>query len=496
MLVSGCWSPPAGRWATRNRQPATRIAGKRYGMPRPWVLAMAGAWLGGCLVGWGQASHALSLDDALTCAVEHSAELKIARLEIERMVHRLRRVRVKYYPGFTIEGSAPDYRDITQTGRSPESFTAQDLSYSLTLREHLPGNMELTAQATRTMNNLAKRVERLQLEFSKELIHRDPVARQMALAKAKVSLEEESFAQIQREFTYRVHVAYYGFLQARHMFKNNQARFKSDQRLDEESRRKYKAGIIARYHLLDYQRDYSRSEIGRLRKETAFQHARNELSLLLHEDATVKLGFRDVKDAVFKEAEWDAKAMLVAAMSNSLAVAQIQYALFANEENVRYLKNRLWPSLTVRAGAQWDGSDNVYNDVQSETTAYCAGLNLVMPLFADRAGTRLDIAVEQAGEAIGRLELTELFRRLKMGIRNDLLDLRELYRRYQLARTIEKISSEDYDLSKKRFDAGAIRSWDMIRSKNAHYDGRDQAVGAKYAVLRKMARMERDYPVR
>ena len=187
--------------------------------------------------------------------------------------------------------------------------------------------------------------------------------------------------------------------------------------------------------------------------------------------------------------------MIDARLRSELRIAQLRFSLFSNDENLRYLKNSLLPSVRLRAGADWFNSrDNTGSTADFESRELSAGVLFTFPLFRNSFQKANSIEMEKLGREINEITLTDRFRELVVNVRDDLSAINELRERHKIAQRIEKISTRDYELAKLRFDVGNVGSWDMIRSKNEYFGSLDDLISLRYSLLRKLAALERDYP--
>jgi outer membrane protein TolC len=120
---------------------------------------------------------------------------------------------------------------------------------------------------------------------------------------------------------------------------------------------------------------------------------------------------------------------------------------------------------------------------------------VTIPLFGSTFEKWNSLRLEELDRAINEAQIDALFRDQVVKVRNILLTLAEIRARLDIARDIEKIAARDFDISRLRFELGSVGSFDMIRTKNEYYSAQDEITILRYALLRRLAEIERDYPL-
>lgn len=442
-----------------------------------------------------------SMNDVLAKSAEASVDLKTAQLEMEKMIKQVQRVNTGYLPSFKIDAVAPDYRKIKLQGddvaANQQNMEFTQATGAITMTEHTPTNTDITVRGSRSISSTSALVsDRLRIQVEQEVVRKDTVAKSASIAEQLVELQKVTNRSIHRTFVNQVKRAYYNYLEARDLYNNTRQRYRDDVQLNSESAQKYTSGIIAEYNRLDYQRDFQQSASRMVSRETTYLLTRKELFYILHETDNPKIDFEDLSENGIDNIELRPADMLQAALTQSLDVANLNYALFSNRLNVSYLRDQLLPSVKFRAGTEWgNNSNDIFDDNARKSTEYFAGVGLIMPFFAETFATNYSIQIENAEMKINELNLQERFRYYKKELQRDIINLENAYRRYRISRNIANIATKDYDLSRKRFEVGAISSWDMIRSKNEYYNSLDELSSLRFEVLRQLADIERDYPL-
>lgn len=494
-------------------------------------LPVVGDYGGGDIPGKKVSGVSMNLDQTLSQAIRVSPDLKTAKLEVERMMRRLYGVKLKYYPEFNVAVEAPRIFDYvvdqqgdppstqrtsttTKTGPTGQTTTTtqttttvsnnQDFTYrttepgvSLAYLQHLPTNTDLGAKYGHDVSSRGVLSDRLALEFSQELVRKDPIWLQKTLVEKQVWLEKQAQASVDRAFCYQVKSAYYSMVESMLLLENANTRFGKDEEFAKESEKKYQAGIIAEYSLLDYRRDFEQSRSRMVQRRSIHDQARNNLLYLLQMPFDSRVTFQDVPEPDINPKLCDMRRMIDSGIRSALQIAQLRFNLFSNEENLSYIRNSLLPSVRLKAGASWwqtigDAELNPVPELQGRDLS--AGLLISMPLFGDQFDKANNIMLERLDRTINETQIEDQFRETAKNVRNMLLSIGDLKERHEIAKRILETSTRDFELSKLRFEVGSIGSWDMIRSKNEYFSALDDLVTLRYALLRRLAEVERDYP--
>lgn len=465
--------------------------------PLPAVEVFEQGKLKAAVRGTNVVLRSMSLPQVLARATEVSPDLKTAKLEIDRMTGQLNGVRMKYYPEFVLKSEFPRRQRFYEKrdGVMYLDRSDSDPVFGVQMQEHLPSNTDINAAYSTDTTIRGIRGEELSIEFSQELLRKDPIWKEHSVFTKLLWLEREAAAAVDREFHYQIKSAYYAVVEATLLLANAEERYKQDKLYAEESEKKFTAGIIAEYMVLDYRRDYEQSQSRLVVRRSALDRARNELLYLLQLpfDSTVR--FLEVSEPGVDLRQIDRVRMIDARMRSELRIAQLRFNLFSNAENLSYLKNSLLPSVRLRAGGDWFNShDKAGTTADIESRELSAGVLVTFPLFRDTFTKANNITLEKIDREINEITLTDRFRELVRDVRNDLTAVADLCERHEIAERIHKISNRDYELARLRFEVGNVGSWDMIRSKNEYFGALDDLITLRYALLRRLAAMERDYP--
>lgn len=432
------------------------------------------------------------LEEALAEAVEKSTDLKTARLELSSMIENVNRARYQYIPDFSIEVS-PTYSERKYETTTTREIKGTEWEGNATLKQHLPSNIDITGKAQRNHNDNGYEVDTLSLTVSKEVLRPDSVSRVLSLARLQLDLNRVAQEQTRRSFIYEFKNSYYNYLKEWLIYLNSRVKFQDNRRLNNESQRKYDAGIIAQYQLLDYDRDFTEAELALASDERSWKTARNRLLTLLQRSLNDDVQFRPIED-IPTGMEWDAAAMLDTAMHISLDVARLNTSLMSSEVNLDYYRRHLRPSLSLFASGSREFTDMTGTD--RDETMWSTGIQLMAPFFQSRFIDHSQMRTQQNSIEISTLELEERFRYYQRQVADDLLQLQDLHQRYELSRKQFRIAFADYELGKLRFENGTIGSWDMIRNKNNFFRANETCIQLQYQLLQHMAKLERDYPVK
>ena len=444
----------------------------------------------------------MDLAAALERARAVSPELAAAQLEVDRMMSRLFGVRVKYYPEFQVQLQAPrifDYEAREEGVDEPKfQYRTTEPGIEATLKQKLPTNTELSAGYDHDISRGGLLSDRLGLVFSQEFVRKDPLWLQESLVKKQIWLKKTAQTSVAREFDYRLKNAFFSVIEAEMILVSAQRRYDQDVQFVAESEDKFRSGVIAEYSLLDYRRDMKTSESRLVTRKAARDRARSDLASLLQIPYGEPLPLKEPPDPVIDNALCDPKRMVESGMRHEIQIAQIRYNMFANAENADYIRNSLLPSVRFEARADVYSTvgDGIFNTAQPvEGRDLSAALLVTIPLFGSTFEKWNALRLEEIDRAINETQIDALFRRHVLKVRNILLSLDEIRARIAIALDIEKLAAQEFDISRLRFELGSVGSFDMIRTKNEYYNAQDELTSLRFALLRRIAEIERDYPM-
>lgn len=439
-------------------------------------------------------TRSISLAEFLQEAEEKSNQLEIAKLNLRKMINNVDRVLYRYLPRVQFLLDGPKYITVNQEGRSPESFEDVQYNGSLDYRQSLPFNIDTSARYTKSINNLARATERLNFEIGKDLLRKDPIQRDLTLTRQRRLLSEISYQQTVLNFRHESRLAYYRLLEAKLLYENEEERFKTDELFQKENEQKFSAGIISEFQLIDFQREFKQSLRRRASAKNNYLNAISEIAFILQ--------LEDMPDWEYQNVDLEIDGLRIpspgklieAAIARNFDLANLRNALFSNEVNLQFLENQRLPELRLYANATFDYSDNNFNTNRVESEAYEFGLRLNVPLFGDRFIQHSDILELRYDQEISELNLDQRLLFFKNEIRKDLLSLSQLIYNYTVTKDITVLLERDFILSKERLNLGDIDSFSLLRVKNQYFNALNDHERAKFAILRQLSQMERDYP--
>ncbi|MBN8218065.1 MAG: TolC family protein [Spirochaetes bacterium] len=478
------------------------------------------------------AAEPLSFEKLLALSVTNNLSVRIAQRDLDNIILNLKQIDLQYVPRLTLTLDAPQISTMTDYARSNTFAQAPQFDGSLVLTEKIPSfapKLPYHAEASVSYNlsriqattngdltNQDKWNMGLALGLTVTLWREDTSVRDRDLQKERLRLTRLSQAQVYRQFAYDLRQAYYGFCNERETVENERRRLSGDRESIEVARQKFKAGIIAEYSLIDYEVDFRRSEVRLSDSERAWGEKNWNLYYVLYRPKDSLGEIATVDESLITNLAVDPALFLAWALSNSLDLANLQFALFQNQQTLRTAELNLWPKLSVSAGVGWGSTNTVNwtngfsgpaatrtwtgslpaNPVQNSPLGLNLSANLVAPLFTDWWITRNQLQIARNSREQLKLQIEDRVRTLGYRIRVDLLDLENQYFRFRKAQENFALLRKNFELSRQRFEVGVISSWEMITTKNAYYDNFNAFIDAKYAYLSRLAQMERDYGVK
>lgn len=448
-----------------------------------------------------QAHGPMTVQAAIARARAVSPELATARLEVDRMMARLFGIRIKYYPEFQVQLQAPRVFDYNAReeglNESKFQYRTTEPGFEASLKQKLPSNTELSADYNHDISRAGLLSDRLSLVFSQEFVRKDPLWLQESLAEKQIWLKKTAQASVDREFEYRVKNTFYSVLEAELIAANAERRYEQDEKFAAESEDKFRSGVIAEYSLLDYQRDLKVSESRLVARKASLDLARSEFASLLQIPYGAPVSLVEPSDPVINGSLFDPRRMVESGMRHELRIAQVRYNMLANAENADYIRNTLLPSVRFEARGDLYRTigDGVFNTSQPvEGRDLSAALLVTFPLFGSTFEKWNNLRLEEIDRSINENQIDSLFRQEVRDVRNALISLNEIQARHSVAKDIEKLAAREFEISRLRFELGSVGSFDVIRSKNEYFNALDELTTLRYALLRRLAEIERDYP--
>lgn len=461
---------------------------------------------------WGET---ITFEQAWQEARRKSPNLLISKRDMSNAVLSLKNAELQFLPKLTLTLDAPQMTANTNLASNQALWQPPQFDFGVDLTQKIPGNgvvslgydLALIRAYTNRFGtnnpqthgtNTERLAGMLRLSVSFTPTREDTAARDRRLAKIRQDLARVSEAQVERSFLYDVKAAYLAWCNRLETVANERRRLSGDRQQIEVARQKFKAGIIAEYTMLDYQVEFHRSEVRLSNAERDLSERQYNFEYTLNRSEQPGLIPTPPADTASEIPNWDRKAMLTWALSNSIDVANLQLSLAQNEEALRTAKWALWPKVTFGAAANLGETNNLWNP--STTTAaqnlYGSleiGAQISMPFFTEALMNRNALRSTENDRERLKLVLSDRVRGLANRLRIDFLNLSADDFRYRRARDNYALLEKDFELSRQRFELGAISSWETIDIKNRFYDNLNARIDARYGMLIRFAAMERDY---
>ncbi|OHD57957.1 MAG: hypothetical protein A2096_15375 [Spirochaetes bacterium GWF1_41_5] len=354
-------------------------------------------------------------------------------------------------------------------------------------------SLDYSINYTNRIEKLEQLVQKIGIFYRQEIFSLPAETRTIILQKKKLFYLNLSTGSIINNFAYNVKTAYFNNLREKHILSNNSVMYSGDEEIIKAAEIKFKSGIIPEYALLDYQADFFRSRAQYFNSKQNYLSAQRMLYFYLNEDPETAIQFEDEDISSRTNTVFDIARMIENALKYDQNTADMNFAIFSSSRNIKFIQENLRPAASLQASADWNYTTNYTRSNALQGISMGASLELGYSFLSDSFINYLKIKNEKTAIAREKLRLEERLRFFKKKITDDLSSLEAALFLYNNALERYNYIMRDYEISKQRFDLGAINSWDMIQSKNRYFDAVNAFISAKYNYLLLYERINKDY---
>lgn len=449
----------------------------------------------------------LSLEEALSIALEQSFEARTLRLDLRRAEQNAKAARGRFRTFADLQLQTPTYdqrffeKPVPGEPSVFEQTESLEWESNLSVNQPLPTNGLLTLTGSlrllQSETYLESQDERfddnrlfttLRLGFSQPLF----VPNDLALGRERAELELDrahlAFTRTQLDVVYRVTDAFFSLFRAQQQLEITRAARDQQRASSELAQRKYRAGLIPEVEALQMEVDLARSESDLLQAEGALERASDSFLL------TVGL---DLAELVRASATVSVPEVVV---DENFALA---HALEHRNELEESVIDRRLAEITLRqtdarrtirgdlrafydisgisddelreSGAVGDLLDSSFDDLRERPDNKGVSFSLDIPLW-DSGVNGAEVAAARASLERQVLDAEQSERRVVQQVKSTLARLRESRQRLDVLQRSESVAARSYEISRARFDNGEITSQDLALD-------RDRLVQARLATL-------------
>lgn len=449
----------------------------------------------------------LSLEQALSIALEQSFEARALRLDLTRAEQNAKAARGRFRTNADLDLQTPTYDQRFFEKPVPGEPSVFEQTESLQWEGRLSVNQPLPTDGALSLTGSLRLFQSetyleaddarfddnrlfttLRLGLSQPLF----VPNELALGRERAELELDRaqlrYTRTQLDVVYNVTDAFFTLFRAQQQLEIARAARDQQQASSELAQRKFRSGLIPEVEALQMEVDLARSESELLQAEGSLARARDSFLL------TVGL---DLAETVVAEAtvsvpqvEVDESFALTHALAHRNELAESVIDLRLAEISLRQIDARRAIRGDLRAfydisgisddqlresGAVGDLLDSSFDDLRERPDNKGVSLSLNIPLW-DSGVNGAEVAAARASLERQELDAAESERRVTQQVRSTLARLRESRQRLDVLQRSETVAERSYEISRARFDNGDITSQDLALD-------RDRLVQARLATL-------------
>ncbi len=376
----------------------------------------------------------MSLEDAVSYALEHNYDVRVAGISKEAEQNLADRGNAGFLPSVYIDGNAEyllQNTNITFAGDGLEPIQADGaqtinfngaaiVSYTLYnggRRVHLLRSLEAGSEDARLREKLA--MESTSLQVAQRYLEALRLSDALAIAEEAVTLSLER---------------------------------------DQRARENYQYGIFTRLQLLNAEVDLRSDSIALASATLELKNALRELKLAMGMDASVPLN----PDSTLRmEARLDRNELLNQASLRNTAYMRARNEVFRAGEDLKTLKADLYPTLSTQGGYRYNYSDYEANFLRTqENYGWNAGLNLRFYLF-DGGRVRRNIDNARLNVAMAEVEEARTLHEVNTFVNNAYDSYLTSIELLALSKRNLNLAKANYERSKEAFGSGQITGTEL-----------------------------------
>ena len=449
----------------------------------------------------------LTLDDALSLALEQSYEARSLRLELLRAEQNAAAARGRFRTFADLTLQVPNYDQRFSEKPVPGAPSVFDQTEALQWESRLSLNQPLPTDGLLSLEGSLRLLQTetflpqddirfddnrffSTLRFSLRQPLLVPNELQLGRERAELALESArlEYTRTELDVVYRVTDAFYALVAAQRRLEIAEGGFERQREAADLARRKFEAGLVPEVEALQMQVDLAGSERDLLRARTTLERARDDLRLAVGLDLV-----REVEAAAGIEVprvEIDEDFALRHALEHATRLRQDQINRRLAEMTMEETDARRSVRGDLRAfydisGISDDdlrGSDNLrelldssLDDLRERPQNKGISLALTVPLW-DSGVNAAEVAAARAQLDRRVLDAQENRRRLETTVRATLARVREARQSLDVSMRSEEVARRSYEISRARYDNGEITSQDLALD-------RDRLLNAQVATL-------------
>lgn len=392
----------------------------------------------------------LSVAEAVAIAEQNAPTLKIAATRVEKARQQAAAARALLGPSLTATGTYQRYQ------KAPFSSFGGDLD-SKTMQVTLSLPLDVAG-----VNGM--------------------VARSAA---ANVLVAESDLAAERNRLRNQVRTEYFQVVQAMWVMRVREQSLSYNRAALEVARRRWEAGEIARFDVLQFETDTQRAEAALIAAVNQYRIAKNGLNNTM--GRPIETDFEPVEVEELPTVSFEAQPYIAAALSTRpelAASASRQIVL----RDVRQAERRgLLPSLQLSAIYDRNlGTDSPFSPID-QTTARAV---VNVPLY-DSGATQARVKAARQDEEQNRLQDEQLRLAIQLDVRQALTRLQSAHEQLVATKKTVELATEALRIARVRYDAGEAIQLEVSSAERALTEARTSEASARYDYLVAYAALQR-----
>ena len=439
----------------------------------------------------------LSLEEAITIALERSYEMKSLRLSLAQSEQNLIAARGRFKTNADLSIEAPNWNEtvseIAVAGSLPVFNTTGFTRYQGTfdINQPLPtdGKFTLRSQAyhrdvSTYRQDLDDDIKRSEVYSSVSLRFTQPLFAinqlKLGLKNANLSYERttQRFRRSELDIVYNVTQSFFALYQATRRHEISRDNLNQQQELFDLARKKYEAGLIPEVEALQMEVDLAESRDALLSAEGSLQRMEDSFKQLIGLKLTDAVSVRT--DFDIEQITVDLERAIALAMKHRTELREAQIDIELARINVKEADARSEMRGDVAAfyditgvsdannpyGSPWsDLWNSSLDDMERRPHNRGVTFTLSVPLW-DWGVNAAEVQSAKASLQTSELTLEEQKKTIQRQVREVVLRLREAENRVQVLRKNQEVAQRAFDITLERFNNGDITSSDLALDRN------------------------------
>ncbi len=399
-----------------------------------------------------------TLNDAVFTALDNNADIKVAKMEIEKSEHAVNEAFGYALPTLDFTTNFAHFIQKPKTSFPDFGSLLSNATYQILFDEKvLPQDNNKFKPVGNVLQSFALSNSFTSQFTLSQVLFNSAVFRGIGASHIYLNLAQENLKAVTANTILNVKKAFYGVLLAQEMLNITEASLKNAEDNLQNVTAYYKQGLVSEFDQLQVEVHVEniRPKVQDLQKTV--QDAKNGLKILLgvdqSQDISVTGEFTYEPEILEQE-----DVMVNSVLNNNLDLNTFEIKRQVDEEFIALERADYWPMLTAFGNYAYAGSsDNLNFQTYSSTTV---GLNLSINLFRGfRANNRVDqaiIGVKETDEQISQMK--DL---LSKEVKSQLMELGKVQSQIDAIERNVQLAEKAYQIATTRYKEGTATQLDI-----------------------------------